>query len=97
MKIPDGYMGMITPRSGLAMSRGFTIVNSPGIIDSDYRGEISVLGALMSHELTPMELSHGTRFAQIIFVPIPEINIKEGVVPNDTDRGDRGFGYTGRH
>lgn len=90
--IPQGYEGQIRPRSGLAMKHGVTVLNAPGTIDSDYRGEISVLLINLNHEC--FRISRGSRIAQIVFAPVTEIRWQERPV-NATERGEGGFGSTG--
>jgi dUTP pyrophosphatase len=89
--IPDGYAGYVQPRSGLAAKHGITIVNTPGLVDSGYRGELKVI-LLNTDAREPFVIEPGMRIAQLVVLPIPE------VVPVETDdlpsseRGERGFG-----
>jgi dUTP pyrophosphatase len=90
--IPPGYMGMIVPRSGLG-SKGFTLRNTIGIIDSDYRGEIILM--VTNNSKTPISIRKYDRVAQLIFVPVllPTLNLVDEL--DDTSRGEGGFGHTG--
>lgn len=91
--IPQGYMGIIVPRSGLALKRGIQVINTPGIIDSGYRGEIKV--GLINHGNSDYEISEGDRIAQLIIVPYIKADFVEVEKLNSTSRGDGGFGSTG--
>jgi dUTP pyrophosphatase len=92
--IPNGYVGLIHPRSGLAAKHGISVVNAPGTIDSGYRGEIKVI--LINHDLkTPFEVKKGERIAQIVFQKYEEVILEEVEYLPDTARGDAGFGSTG--
>jgi dUTP pyrophosphatase len=90
--IPTGYMGMIVPRSGLG-SKGFTLRNTVGIIDSDYRGEIILM--VTNNSKSPIPINKYDRVAQLIFVPVllPTLNLVNTL--DDTIRGEGGFGHTG--
>lgn len=92
--IPDGHVGLVAPRSGLARTHGVTVANAPGIIDAGYRGEIQVI--LVNHGRTPFRLIAGDRIAQLIITPIvtPELDLVDALEAGD--RGDNGFGSTGR-
>lgn len=94
MAIPEGMEGQIRPRSGLALKYGVTVLNAPGTIDSDYRGEIKVI--LINHGKGPVTIHHGDRIAQLVFAKVERI---EGFVERDflpeTSRGEGGFGHTG--
>ena len=93
LEIPDGYEGQIRPRSGLALKHGVTVLNAPGTIDSDYRGEVKVL--LINHSKKDFEVSNGDRIAQLVFSKVEQAQF---VLKNDvssTDRGSGGFGSTG--
>ena len=92
MELPEGYEAVIRPRSGLSIKHGITMINSPGTIDNDYRGEIGVLLLNLGHERFKIE--QGMRIAQMIIQPVIQITWVEGVV-NDTIRGTGGFGHTG--
>ena len=93
--IPDGFEGQVRPRSGLALRHGLGIPNSPGTIDSDYRGEVGVI--LINLGDSPFEVTRGMRIAQLVISPI--IQPKLEMVPNieNTERGSGGFGSTGTH
>jgi dUTP pyrophosphatase len=93
MAIPDGYVGLICARSGLACKSGLAPANKVGVIDSDYRGEIMV--ALHNHGDTDRTVSGGDRIAQILFVPVEQADFNEVDDLDDTARGDGGFGSTG--
>ncbi|GAC1410164.1 MAG: dUTP diphosphatase [Actinomycetota bacterium] len=93
--IPDGYAGFVQPRSGLAAKRGIGIVNSPGLVDSGYRGEIKVV--MINHDLSEaLEIHRGDRIAQMVILPIPALDIVEANELPASDRGERGFGSSGR-
>lgn len=95
MQIPVGYEGQVRPRSGLALRHGIGIVNAPGTIDCDYRGEVGVILVNLGSE--PVRLAKGERIAQIVFCPVTKAHIVE--VDEDaletTARGEGGFGSTG--
>lgn len=93
MEMPSGYEAQIRPRSGLALKHGLTVLNAPGTIDADYRGEVMVLLANLGD--APYEISRGTRIAQIIVQPVVRVMIEVVAELNQTDRGDGGFGSTG--
>ena len=90
--IPDGFEAQIRPRSGLAYKYGISILNSPGTIDSDYRGEIKVM--LINHGAKPFKVSRGMRIAQMLILPLPKVVWKEVEELNITARGDGGYGHT---
>ncbi len=94
LAIPEGYEGQIRPRSGLALNQKITIPNSPGTIDSDYRGEIRVL--LRNDGEEPFTLIFGDRIAQLVFVPVVRAKFEDVKALDDTKRGPGGFGSTGR-
>ena len=93
VEIPDGYAGFVQPRSGLAARHGIGIVNAPGLIDSGYRGEISVL--LINHGAERVTFSKGDRIAQLAVVPVPVVEWVEVDTLDGTQRGASGFGSTG--
>ena len=93
MAIPEGYEAQVRPRSGLASRHGITLINSPGTIDADYRGEVMV--PLINHGLEPFVVTRGMRIAQMLILPVPPVEIIEVDELEDTDRGHRGFGHTG--
>lgn len=93
MALPSGYEAQIRPRSGLALKHGLTVLNAPGTIDADYRGEVMVLLANLGD--APYEVCRGTRIAQIIVQPVVRATIEVVAELNQTERGDGGFGSTG--
>ena len=93
MAIPHGYEAQVRPRSGLASRHGITLVNTPGTIDSDYRGEVQVpLINLGKHDFV---VERGMRIAQMLVLPVPDVKIVEVDELDDTARGKGGFGHTG--
>lgn len=94
MEIPEGYVGLVYARSGLACKRGLAPANKVGVIDADYRGEIMV--ALYNHGNTPETLSHGERIAQMVIAPFLSVSYEECEELSDTVRGEGGFGSTGK-
>jgi dUTP pyrophosphatase len=93
IELPEGFEAQIRPRSGLAFKHGISIVNSPGTIDADYRGEIKVLLINLSTEV--FEINTGDRIAQMIVAKHETINWQEVEVLNETSRGVGGYGHTG--
>lgn len=93
MALPEGYEAQIRPRSGLAYKKGVTMLNTPGTIDSDYRGEVKVLA--INHGNEPFEVSSGDRIAQMVIAPVYRAQVKEVDELPETNRGDGGFGSTG--
>lgn len=91
--LPDGYEAQIRPRSGLAYKKGITMLNSPGTIDSDYRGEIKVI--VINHGEEPFTINHGDRVAQMVIAPVQQIEIVKVYELPRTRRGSDGFGSTG--
>lgn len=91
--IPEGYEGQIRPRSGLAKRHGIGIVNSPGTIDSDYRGEIKIILINLGGE--PFVVKTGTRIAQLVITPVVRAELEEVVELPETQRNKSGFGHTG--
>jgi dUTP pyrophosphatase len=89
--IPDGYAGFVQPRSGLAAKHGITIVNTPGLVDSGYRGELKVI-LLNSDASEPFVVEPGMRIAQLVLLPIPEVVPVEVEALPASERGERGFG-----
>jgi dUTP pyrophosphatase len=89
--IPDGYAGYVQPRSGLAARHGITIVNAPGLVDSGYRGELRVV-LLNTDASEPFVVEPGMRIAQLVILPIPELDPVEVDELPDSERGVRGFG-----
>jgi len=93
--IPEGYAGFVQPRSGLAARHGITVVNSPGLIDSGYRGEIKVV--LLNTDLAePFPVEVGDRIAQLVIVPVPAVEVVVVDELEETVRGVGGFGSSGR-
>ncbi|TML73160.1 MAG: dUTP diphosphatase [Actinobacteria bacterium] len=89
--IPDGYAGFVQPRSGLAARNGITIVNTPGLVDSGYRGELRVI-LLNTDPAEAFVVEHGMRIAQLVIVPVPELELLEVDELPSSERGVRGFG-----
>ena len=94
IEIPSGFEGQVRPRSGRALSEGLTLVNSPGTIDSDYRGELRVILINLGSE--PLTIKPGDRIAQVVFAPVVRMEIVEADRLEDSGRGEGGFGHTGR-
>jgi dUTP pyrophosphatase len=94
MEIPNGYEGQIRPRSSLALKNGVTVLNSPGTIDCDYRGEVKIL--LINLSPDEFVIQSGDRIAQIVFTKVSDVKILEMDSFQDTVRGDGGFGSTGK-
>jgi dUTP pyrophosphatase len=92
--IPEGYAGFVQPRSGLADRNGISIVNSPGLIDSGYRGEVKVI-LLNTDRSAPFVVEPGMRIAQLVVLPVPEIDVAETDELPATERGGRGHGSSG--
>jgi dUTP pyrophosphatase len=92
--LPPGYEAQVRPRSGLAAKHGVTVLNSPGTIDADYRGEIGVL--LINHGDAPFSIRRGERIAQMVIAPVVRVELVRAVTLPGTDRGSGGFGSTGR-
>ena len=93
LEIPQGYEGQVRPRSGLAIKAGLTIVNAPGTIDSDYRGELKVLMVNLGSE--PVSINRGDRIAQLLVAPVIRASFVEAEDLSASDRGEGGFGSTG--
>lgn len=94
IELPDGFEAQIRPRSGLAIKHGISLVNSPGTIDPDYRGEIGVI--VINHGEDPFIIKRGERIAQLVVAPFARAEICEVSELNNTQRDDGGFGHTGR-
>lgn len=94
MEIPEGYAGLIYARSGLACKRGLAPANKVGVVDSDYRGEIKV--ALYNHSSNPQTVEMGERIAQMVITPFLSVDYEESQDLSLTERGEGGFGSTGR-
>ena len=93
MEIPEGYVGLIYARSGIATKRGLAPANKVGVIDSDYRGEVMV--ALHNHSSNPAKIEAKERIAQIVITPYLTVNFTEADSLGNTERGSGGFGSTG--
>jgi dUTP pyrophosphatase len=94
LAIPHGYEVQVRPRSGLARDHGITCLNTPGTIDSDYRGEVKVILANLGDQ--PFDVTRGERIAQLVPAPVVRARFAEADSLGDTDRGSDGFGSTGR-
>lgn len=94
LEIPHGYGAYVCPRSGLAIKNGITVLNSPGIIDNDYRGEVKVI--LYNTDDKEFIVKKGDRIAQLVFFPIFQAIFQKAKEVNDTSRGEGGFGSTGK-
>jgi len=92
--IPEGYAGFVQPRSGLAIRAGLSLVNTPGLIDSHYRGEIKVI-AINLDPVTPLEIRRGDKIAQLVIQPVARVELAEVDALDETVRGEGGFGSTG--
>jgi dUTP pyrophosphatase len=92
--LPAGYEGQVRPRSGLALRHGVTLLNAPGTVDADYRGEVQVILVNLSGE--PFTLRRGDRVAQLVVAPVTSVALREVQVLDTTSRGGNGFGSTGR-
>lgn len=93
LEMPSNFEAQVRPRSGIALQNSVTVLNSPGTIDSDYRGEVGVI--LINHGIDNFSVLRGMRIAQIIFSKLPEIEIVESQKLSKTERNDGGFGSTG--
>lgn len=94
LALPEGYEAQVRPRSGLALRSGLTVLNAPGTIDCDYRGEIQVLLINLGHE--PVSIARGDRIAQLVVAPVARVVWQRSDGLNETARGQNGFGSTGR-
>ena len=94
MAIPVGYVGMVCPRSGFALKQGVTVLNAPGIVDSGYRGEVGVI--LLNTSEQTVTVRKGDRIAQMVFVPYARMAFEHVESLPETDRGEGGFGSTGK-
>lgn len=94
LEIPEGYEVQVRPRSGLATKHGITVINAPGTIDSDYRGEVKVPIVNLSDE--SFTIAHGERIAQMIFAKYERVTFQQVEELSDTQRGTAGFGSTGK-
>src|SRR3989339_336483 len=95
MALPEGYEAQVRPRSGLALKQGISVLNTPGTVDADYRGEVGVI--LMNHSKKDLIVKRGDRIAQMIINKIEQIVFEEVAELPTTERGAGGFGHTGRN
>lgn len=95
MELPEGTEAQVRPRSGLAFKHGITVLNAPGTIDADYRGEVGVL--LINHGSVPFEVKDGERIAQLVVSRHERVSLEENADLRATERGAGGFGHTGTH
>ena len=95
MEIPEGYEGQVRPRSGLAIKSGITVLNTPGTIDADYRGEVKII--LINLSDTDFTINSGDRIAQIIFAKCEQMEVVNVETLSETERGSGGFGHTGKN
>ena len=93
LEIPTGFEGQVRPRSGLALNRGLSVLNAPGTIDADYRGEVGVI--LINHSGEEQVVEPGDRIAQLVFAPVTRAELTESERLDDSARGGGGFGSTG--
>lgn len=93
LEIPHGIECQVRPRSGLALKKGITVLNAPGTIDADYRGEVGVI--LINHSIETITITPGERIAQFVFCPIIQISWREEISLSNSERGEGGFGSTG--
>lgn len=93
LEVPSGYECQVRPRSGLAAKHGVTVLNAPGTLDSDYRGELRVI--LANHSDTDFEIEAGDRIAQLVFAPVVQAQFELADELSETKRGSGGFGSTG--
>jgi len=94
LEIPEGYEVQVRPRSGLALKKGVTVLNSPGTIDADYRGEVGVI--LINHSDESYDIIIGDRIAQMVFAKVEQADWLETEEISETERGEGGFGSTGK-
>lgn len=92
--LPEGYEAQVRPRSGLALKHGITVLNSPGTVDADYRGELRVILVNLSNE--PFVINNGERIAQMVVTRHEQVTWEPVEVLDETERGDGGFGHTGK-
>lgn len=93
MALPEGYEGQVRPRSGLAAKHGVTVLNSPGTVDADYRGEVKVI--LINHSASTFTIERGMRIAQMVVAPVTQVRIEKAEDLELTVRGSGGFGSSG--
>lgn len=91
--IPLGHAGLVVPRSGLSLTKGVSLVNSPGVIDAGYRGEVRVI--IINHGTEPLKILRGDRIAQLVITPIADVTITEVSSLPTSSRGEGGFGSSG--
>jgi dUTP pyrophosphatase len=94
LSMPAGLEAQVRPRSGLALKHGITVLNTPGTIDADYRGEIGVI--LLNLGERPFRVERGDRIAQLVFMQVPAVSLKVTDSLDETERGSGGFGHTGK-
>jgi dUTP pyrophosphatase len=94
LEIPEGYEGQVRPRSGLALKEGITVLNTPGTIDSGYRGEVKTIIINLGEK--PFKITRGMRISQLAIRPVPDVKFIEVDQLSDTERGEGGFGSTGK-
>jgi dUTP pyrophosphatase len=94
MALPEGYEAQVRPRSGLALKHGITVLNTPGTIDADYRGEVGVVLVNLSN--TPFTIESGERIAQMVIAKYEQASLEEVEVLDETERGAGGYGHSGR-
>ncbi len=94
IELPSGYEAQLRPRSGLAIKQGITLLNTPGTIDADYRGEIKVIIINLSNE--PQTIAPGDRIAQMVIAPFTQVSLEPVEILTTTERGHGGFGHTGK-
>lgn len=92
--LPEGYEAQVRPRSGLAVKQGLTVLNAPGTVDADYRGEVKVL--LINLGAETVDIAHGDRIAQMVVAPVTQARLMPAETLDATDRGTGGFGSTGK-
>ncbi|MDJ1121477.1 dUTP diphosphatase [Olsenella sp. YH-ols2217] len=92
--IPEGYAGFVQPRSGMALKKGLSMANTPGLVDSHYRGELKVCAVNLDAEM-PISIERGERIAQLVILPTPLVELVEMPELDDTERGASGFGSSG--
>ncbi len=95
MEIPEGYEGQVRPRSGLAIKSGITVLNSPGTVDADYRGQVCVILINLSDK--PFVINSGDRIAQMVFAKCEQGELVQVETLSETERGAGGFGHTGKN
>lgn len=95
IQLPDGYEAQVRPRSGLAINKGVTVLNSPGTIDADYRGEIKIILINLSQE--DFIINNGERIAQMVISSYIQVEWDKVEILDESERGEGGFGHTGKH